>query len=126
MDISSLVYFNNLLLLKVVMESTNGSLFTLTQQKFKIDSAFIKSRQQSYSQSKDEIEKSIFYWWQVWDVGDRFRTLVTDLIHWENLNLVTNISNQSPSYSHQHKDVTNITVTIQVKWKTGNSPRIVA
>ena len=59
MDISSLVYFNNLLLLKVVMESTNGSLFTLTQQKFKIDSAFIKSRQQSYSQSKDEIEKSI-------------------------------------------------------------------
>ena len=23
-------------------------------------------------------------WWQVWDVGDRFRILVTDLIHWEN------------------------------------------
>ena len=23
-------------------------------------------------------------WWQVWDVDDRFRMLVTDLIHWEN------------------------------------------
>ena len=23
-------------------------------------------------------------WWQVWYVGDRFRILVTDLIHWEN------------------------------------------
>ena len=24
------------------------------------------------------------FWWQVWDVDDRFRMLVTDLIHWEN------------------------------------------
>jgi len=23
-------------------------------------------------------------WWQVWDVSDRFRIMVTDLIHWEN------------------------------------------
>ena len=37
-------------------------------------------------------------WWQVWDDGDRFRMLVTDLIHWKN---------------HQHNDVTNITVTVK-------------
>ena len=46
-------------------------------------------------------------WWQVWDVGDRFRMLVTDLIHWENHqhnaksrqhnDSATNIWNQSPS-----------------------------
>ena len=60
-------------------------------------------------------------WWQVWDVGDRFIMLVTYLIHWENHQhneksrqhneSATNISNQSPSWSHQHNDVTNITVT---------------
>ena len=47
------------------------------------------------------------YWWQVWDVGDRFRMLVTDLIHRENHqhneksrqhnDSATNIWNQSPS-----------------------------
>ena len=46
-------------------------------------------------------------WWQVWDDGDRFRMLVTDLIHWENHqhneksrqhnDSGTNIWNQSPS-----------------------------
>jgi len=51
-------------------------------------------------------------WWQVWDVGDRFRMLVTDLIHWENHkhnekrrqhnDSATNIWNKSPSESHQH------------------------
>ena len=41
------------------------------------------------------------YWWQVSDVGDRFRILVTDLIHWEN--------HQHYEESHQHNDsVTNI------------------
>ena len=46
-------------------------------------------------------------WWQVWDVGDGFRMLVTELIHWENHqhneksrqhnDSATNIWNQSPS-----------------------------
>ena len=64
---------------------------------------------------------SLRCWWPVQDVGDRFRMLVTDLIHWENHqhhekslqhnDSATNISNQSPSESHQHNDVTNITVT---------------
>ena len=45
--------------------------------------------------------------WQVWDVGDRFRMLVTDFIHCENYkhneksrqhnDSATNISNRSPS-----------------------------
>ena len=35
-------------------------------------------------------------WWQVWDVSDRFRMLVTDLIHWGN---------------YQHHKVTNITMS---------------
>ena len=57
----------------------------------------------------------------VTDVGDRFRMLVTDLIHWKNHqhneknhqhnDSVTNISTRSPSKSHQHNDVTNMTVT---------------
>jgi len=56
-------------------------------------------------------------------VGDKFEMLVTDLIHKENhqhnekrrqhYDSATNISNQSPSKSHQHNDVTNITVTKQ-------------
>ena len=37
------------------------------------------------------------------DVGDRFRMLVTDLIHWKN--------HQHNEKNHQHNDVTNITVT---------------
>ena len=61
-------------------------------------------------------------WWQVWDVGDRFRMLVTDLIHWENRqhneksrqhnDSVTNIMILSPTseISHHHK-VTNITMS---------------
>ena len=57
------------------------------------------------------------------DVGDgcwRQNVLVTDLIHWKNHqhneknhqhnDSVTNISNRSPLSSHQHNDVTNITV----------------
>ena len=35
-------------------------------------------------------------WWQVWDLGDRFRMLVTDLIHWKN--------HQHNGKSHQHND----------------------
>ena len=38
--------------------------------------------------------------WQVWDVGDRFRMLVTDLIHWEN--------HQHNEKSRQHNDFANI------------------
>ena len=41
-------------------------------------------------------------WWQVWDVGDRFRMLVTDLFHWEN--------HQHNEKSHHHK-ITNITMS---------------
>ena len=46
-------------------------------------------------------------WWQVWDVDDWFRILITDSIHWENHqhneksrqhnDSATSISNQSPS-----------------------------
>ena len=60
-------------------------------------------------------------WWQVWDVGDRYRMLMTGLMHWkshqdneknrQHHDRSTNISNRSPSQSHQHNDVTNITVT---------------
>ena len=60
-------------------------------------------------------------WWQVWDVGDWFRMLVTYLLPWKNHrhneksrqhnDSATNISNRSPSYGHQHNDVNNITVT---------------
>ena len=40
-------------------------------------------------------------WWQVWDVGDRFRMLVAYLIHWKN--------HQHNEKSHQHNDsATNI------------------
>ena len=59
-------------------------------------------------------------WWQV-DVNDRFRMLVTDLIHWENHqhneksrqhhDSATNIWNHSPSKIQQHNGVANITVT---------------
>ena len=52
-------------------------------------------------------------WWQVWDIGDRFRMLVTDLIHWINhqhnaksrqhIDSVANISN--------HYKVTNVTMS---------------
>ena len=49
-------------------------------------------------------------------VGDRFKMLVTNFIHWENhqhddLKSVTN--GDSPSQSHQHNDVTNITFTLR-------------
>ena len=36
------------------------------------------------------------WWWHVLDVGDRFRMLVTDLIHWEN--------QQHNEKSRQHND----------------------
>ena len=46
--------------------------------------------------------------WQVWDVGDKFEMLVTDLIHLE----ITNIMKKPPTsqISHHHK-VTNITMS---------------
>ena len=54
-------------------------------------------------------------WWQVWDVGDRFRMLVTDLIHWENHQhneKVLNIMILSPTSEISHHDkVTNITMS---------------
>ena len=64
-------------------------------------------------------------WWQVWDVGDRFRMLLIDLIHWENhqhnekksptqwfcQQHLKSVTIKSVTISYQHKDVTNITVT---------------
>ena len=54
-------------------------------------------------------------WWQLWDVGDRFRMLVTDLIHCENHQHKEKVANimflpATSEISHHHK-VTNITVT---------------
>ena len=55
-------------------------------------------------------------WWYFWDVGDRFKLLVTDLIHWKNHKKVANIMILPPTsqIGRHHKvnnDVTNITVT---------------
>ena len=54
-------------------------------------------------------------WWQVWDVDDRFRMLVNDLIHWENHQhneKVADIMILTPTsqISHHHR-VTNITMS---------------
>ena len=54
-------------------------------------------------------------WWQVWDVGDRFRMFVTDLINWENRQhneKVANIMILPPTseISH-HNKVTYITMS---------------
>ena len=62
-------------------------------------------------------------WWQVWDVGDRFRMLVTDSGCWWPIwyiEIITNITKKvanimilppTSQISHHHK-VTNITVTL--------------
>ena len=65
-------------------------------------------------------------WWRIMEtecVGDKFEMLVTDLIYRKNHHYseksgqhndsANNISNRSPSWSHQHNDVTNINVTFQ-------------
>ena len=44
-------------------------------------------------------------------IGDKFEMLVADSERRHNNDFTTNISNRSPSSSHQPNDVTNITVT---------------
>ena len=54
------------------------------------------------------------YWWRMLAthcVGDKFEMLVTDSGCRQHNDSAINIWNQSPSWSHQHNDVTNITVT---------------
>ena len=59
-------------------------------------------------------------WWQVWDVGDRFRMLVNDLIHWENHQhnkKVAKIMILIPgSQTSHHQKVTNITMSLTSLW----------
>ena len=54
-------------------------------------------------------------WWQVWDVGDRFRMFVIDLIHNEKTNITKKVANimilpPTSENSHHHK-VINITMS---------------
>ena len=53
------------------------------------------------------------YWWQVWDVGHRFETLtkITNAKSWQYKDSVTKILNRLPWLSHQHDNVTKITVS---------------
>jgi len=54
-------------------------------------------------------------WWQVWDVGDRFRILMTNFIHWK----ITNIMILPPTSDiSRHHKVTNTTVILspRIKW----------
>ena len=46
--------------------------------------------------SENEFPRLHQCWWQVWDFGNRYRMLVSDLMHWE--------SQQHNEKGHQHND----------------------